>query len=133
MKRSTVDDAPEPDTLQRLRERIAEQMARADKAEAELALRRKSGSAVDRLHNLVEGISKDADGSEWSREEWERIDAETVRLQNENRELREKYDSLLLLVGKKYPGETRHETVARYIRQAEANTSSPDGGASQHD
>jgi len=45
---------------------------------AELDLRRKSGSASDRLHNLCEGISYDADGSEWSREEWERLDAEML-------------------------------------------------------
>jgi hypothetical protein len=31
----------------------------------------------------------------------------------------EKYYSLLMLVGNKHPGETRHETAARYIRQAE--------------
>lgn len=47
---------------------------------AELDLRRKSGSAVDRLHNLCEGIAESADGSEWSREEWERIDAENAEL-----------------------------------------------------
>lgn len=31
----------------------------------------------------------------------------------------EKYNELLMAVGKRYPGETRHETVLRYIRQAE--------------
>ena len=31
----------------------------------------------------------------------------------------EKYNQLLMAVGKKYPGETRHETALRYIRQAE--------------
>jgi hypothetical protein len=55
--------------------------------EAELALRRKSGSATDRLHNICEGISRDADGSEWSREEWERIDAENASLRKQVAEL----------------------------------------------
>jgi hypothetical protein len=50
---------------------------------AELDLRRKSGSASERLHNLCEGIAKDADGSEWSREEWERLDAENASLRAE--------------------------------------------------
>ena len=44
---------------------------------AELALRRKSGSASDRLHNLCEGI---ADGSEWLEDEWQRIDADNKAL-----------------------------------------------------
>jgi hypothetical protein len=59
-----------------------------ERLRAELELRRKSGSAVDRLHNLCEGIADDADGSEWSREEWERIDAENTRLRAENDALR---------------------------------------------
>ena len=63
--------------------RMLAERAELAAAKAELELRRKSGSASDRLHNLCEGIAADADGSEWSREEWERIDAETVRLKNE--------------------------------------------------
>ena len=50
---------------------------------AELELRRKSGSATDRLHNLCEGIADHADGSEWSREEWNRMDAENTALRSE--------------------------------------------------
>jgi hypothetical protein len=57
--------------------------AERDALRAELELRRKSGSAVDRLHNLIEGIAADADGSEWSREEWERLDAENATLRAE--------------------------------------------------
>jgi hypothetical protein len=34
-------------------------------------------------------------------------------------ESRAKYHELLYAVGKKYPGELRHETALRYIRQAE--------------
>ena len=59
---------------------IASERARADALQAELDLRRKSGSAVERLHNLCEGIAADADGSEFSREEWDRIDAENLDL-----------------------------------------------------
>ena len=33
--------------------------------------------------------------------------------------LRMLYDELLMAVGNKYPGETRHETALRYIRTAE--------------
>ena len=51
-----------------------------ERLRAELELRRKSGSASERLHNLCAGIAADADGSEWAREEWERIDAENARL-----------------------------------------------------
>jgi hypothetical protein len=58
--------------------RLEAQAARIAELEAELELRRKSGSASDRLHNICEGIAKDADGSEWSREEWERLDAEML-------------------------------------------------------
>jgi len=59
---------------------LESERARADALQAELDLRRKSGSAVERLHNLCEGIAADADGSEFSREEWDRIDAENLDL-----------------------------------------------------
>ena len=32
------------------------------------------------------------------------------------------YNELLLAVGNKYPGEERHETALRYIREAESRT-----------
>jgi hypothetical protein len=66
------------DRLQHLRYKIL--LAERDSLQAELSLRKKSGSASERLHNLCEGISKDADGSEWSREEWHRLDAENASL-----------------------------------------------------
>jgi len=37
-------------------------------------------------------------------------------------EAREPYNELIMAVGNKYAGETRHETALRYIRQAEAPT-----------
>jgi hypothetical protein len=61
---------------------------------AELELRRKSGSASDRLHNICEGIARDADGSEWSREEWERLDAEMAELKAANKTLTAERDAL---------------------------------------
>ncbi len=39
------------------------------------------------------------------------------------------YMELLLAVGKKYPGESRHETALRYIRNAEGATSDDDRAA----
>lgn len=55
-------------------------LAKLDSQDAELQMRRKSGSASDRLHNICESLAANADGSEFSREEWERIDAENVAL-----------------------------------------------------
>ena len=40
----------------------------------------------------------------------------------------EKYHELIMAVGKKYEGETRHETALKYIRSAEKNDYRPDGG-----
>lgn len=37
----------------------------------------------------------------------------------------DKYDELIFAVGRKHPGETRHETALRYIRQAEISDSGP--------
>jgi hypothetical protein len=34
--------------------------------------------------------------------------------------LQDKYDELIYAVGKKYQGETRHQTALRYIKQAES-------------
>jgi hypothetical protein len=50
-------------------------------------INRRKGDPRTRLHNLCEGIARDADGSEWSREEWERIDAENAELRAVNRQL----------------------------------------------
>lgn len=39
--------------------------------------------------------------------------------QEKHAELQRKYDELIYAVGNKYPGETRHETALRYIRERE--------------
>lgn len=41
--------------------------------------------------------------------------------------LSQKYNELIHAVGNKYPGEERHETALRYIREAEARSSSDTG------
>ena len=38
---------------------------------------------------------------------------------------KELYLSLIYLIQNKHPGETRHETAARYIRQAEESNNEP--------
>ena len=37
-------------------------------------------------------------------------------------EIREKYNELLLAVTNKFPGETRHQTALRYIKEAEVGS-----------
>ena len=56
--------------------------------EAEAELKRRNQSASDRLHNICRAIEKEADGSEFSREEWNRLDAENSTLHAEIRELK---------------------------------------------
>jgi hypothetical protein len=43
----------------------------------------------------------------------------------DNTDYKELYLSLIYLVSNKYPGETRHETAARYITEAENKFSGP--------
>lgn len=47
------------------------------------------------------------------------------RLQKELSALKEMYHELIMVVGNKYPGETRHQTALRYIRQAEQPVNGP--------
>jgi hypothetical protein len=37
----------------------------------------------------------------------------------------ERYNELIMAVENKYPGETRHETALRYIREAETSNNGP--------
>lgn len=56
------------------------------RAELELAkaeIERRKDDPVTRLHNICEAIAEEADGSEFSREEWERIDAENLSLRKQ--------------------------------------------------
>ena len=47
------------------------------------------------------------------------IKEKLITANNEGRDVIEKYNELIMAVGNKYDGETRHETALRYIRQAE--------------
>ncbi len=57
-------------------------------------------------------------------------DFETVPIgtQRTLQELRGKYNELLLAVQKVIPGETRHETALRYLKQAEQQDNAPQAG-----
>lgn len=46
-------------------------------------------------------------------------------------ELHGKYSELIMAVGIKHPGETRHQTALKYIVNAEACTSEPEQGAKE--
>jgi hypothetical protein len=61
-------------------------LAERDALTAELRLRNKSAS--DRLHNICRALEDECDGSAFSREEWDRIDAENTSLTVENNSLR---------------------------------------------
>lgn len=43
----------------------------------------------------------------------------------DNTDYKKLYYSLVMLVGNKYPGESRHDTAARYIMQAESQNNTP--------
>jgi hypothetical protein len=51
-------------------------------------------SATERLHNICDALSEQADESPYTREEWERIDAQTVAVQNAARALLDKMDQV---------------------------------------
>lgn len=61
-------------------------------------------------------------------EQWEKLRARVAELEAE----RDRYYELLYAVEKKHPGETRHETALRHIKQAEAQTGDA-GQASRED
>jgi hypothetical protein len=56
------------------------------------------------------------------REALEGLRAQVAALEAERDRLRESYDDLIMAVVNKYPGETRHQTALRYIRQAEQHS-----------
>jgi len=45
-----------------------------------------------------------------------------MKLINDNKELKQKYNELIMEVSKKYPNESRHETALRYIRRMEESS-----------
>ncbi len=74
------------------------------------------------FENVRTAANAMADTQDQLREGIAAKDAEIRRL----KDAATKYPELIYAVGKKYPGETRHETALRYIRRAEE----PDGIAS---
>ena len=50
---------------------------------------------------------------------------ELQTLRDERDRLRRDYDELIMAVGNKYPGETRHQTALRYIQRAEEPSNVP--------
>lgn len=53
----------------------------------------------------------------------ERLDIKAF-LSQEIQRAKGPYEELIFAVGNKYPGETRHQTALRYIKQAETSTNS---------
>ena len=50
------------------------------------------------------------------------VDTPSASHNSASRAISEQYNELLMAVCRKYPGESRHETALRYIRQAESNS-----------
>jgi hypothetical protein len=53
------------------------------------------------------------------------IDQSDKYWEQEMKEIKDKYYELILAVGNKYDGETRHQTALKYIRKAESNIGEP--------
>ena len=51
-----------------------------------------------------------------------RANARIAELEAENATLKKNYQELIMAVGKKFPGETRHETALKYIRRCESTS-----------
>lgn len=69
-------------------EQLAAAIAERDALSRQLSeavgeLNRRKGDAATRLHNICENLSEQANESPFTREEWERIDAENVALRRE--------------------------------------------------
>ena len=56
----------------------------------------------------------------------------TNQIHRELTHLRNLYHDLLMTVGSKWPGETRHETAKRYLLEAETLNSGPDSAQARH-
>ena len=84
---------------------------------AELDARRKSGSASDRLHNICAAVEAEAGSSVFSREEWDRIDAENVALRAALRGLQSRLAASLRIPTLPWPdpGAHSHEATGRAI------------------
>ena len=67
---------------------------------------------------LVAGIIEREAGMDCS--QW---DSRCVQLEAKLATVQEQYSELIMAVGKKYPGETRHQTALKYIQRADEPSS----------
>jgi len=80
--------------------------------------------SADKLAEELETIVTEANASEqfrFSKLNRSIMDAIIARLRAAD-VISKNYDELLFEVARKFPGETRHETARRYIREAESRT-----------
>lgn len=74
-------------------------------------------------HEVQDGIQPDGENPNYDpspEAEIRRLLASRNRARRERDEMTDKYNELLFAVGLKFPGETRHQTALRYIKQAES-------------
>lgn len=81
---------------------------------------RRELSATERLHNICDALNEQADESPFTREEWERIDKETARMQKELGKLRsqvDRLDGLWKLVEENRHGVYDETAALLYVKQ----------------
>lgn len=71
---------------------------------------------VDNLHSVIESDEKLV---EELTEKLKATEEEMLFWRRESRRLRGQYNSLIFEVSHKFPGESRHDTAKRYIRERE--------------
>lgn len=59
------------------------------------------------------------------------VPSDLRQLVAERDRLRAKYDELIMQVSLKHPGETRHETAVRYLRNAERHGNPPEAQSNE--
>jgi hypothetical protein len=75
-------------------------------------------NVLDEYHDQLVPINRKSATVRTLRSALDALNAEQIQ----NQPLQEKYNELLYQVSTKHPGETRHETALRYIRQVEQST-----------
>ena len=50
------------------------------------------------------------------------LDCPYCKIKSERDDLHKKYNELLFVVERRFPGETRHETALRYLKEAQSRT-----------
>lgn len=101
------DTDPAANTIRALREEIQEMGKKISELEKEKKAR---------LTHLLEWVLSLGLATGHADTEQDLLDEVKTQI----RELRNKYSELIMEVSKKYPGESRHETALKYIKQAES-------------